>query len=164
MARMVEPDGAVAACARPFRPPAYEPSRVPDPITCAGAVITINDRHDGSPRPHLAMSNGASWDRYVRADEVESLVRKLVTELLKTPPNIDLTPLVRDEVRAIVPSLVERASRPAIQPPPPTVTDLNPAIAEAIMQLNEAHREMAERLAAIEGTEVVVGVDLKGAA
>lgn len=162
MARMVEPDGAVAACARPFRPPAYEPSRVPDPITCAGAVITINDRHDGSPRPHLAMSNGASWDRYVRADEVESLVRKLVTELLKTPPNIDLTPLVRDEVRAIVPSLVERASRPAIQPP--TVTDLNPAIAEAIMQLNEAHAELASRVQAIEGTEVVVGVDLKGAA
>lgn len=44
------------------------------------------------------------------------------------------------------------------------MADLNPAIAEAIMQLNEAHREMAERLAAIEGTEVVVGVDLKGAA
>lgn len=164
MARMVEPDGAVAACARPFRPPAYEPSRVPDPITCAGAVITINDRHDGNPRPHLAMSNGASWDRYVRADEVESLVRKLVTELLKTPPNIDLTPLVRDEVRAIVPSLVERASRPVIQQQPPTMIDPNPALAEAIMQLNEAHREMAERLSAIEGTEVIVGVDIKGAA
>ncbi len=163
MARMVEPDGAVAACARPFRPPSYEPNRVPDPITCAGAVITINDRHDGNPRPHLAMSNGASWDRYVRADEVESLVRKLVTELLKTPPNVDLTPLVRDEVRAIMPALVERASRPQIQPPP-TMTDLNPAIAEAIMQLNEAHREMAERLSAIEGTEVIVGVDIKGAA
>lgn len=163
MARMVEPEGAVAACARPFRPPSYEPNRVPDPITCASAVIVINDRHDGSPRPHLAMSNGASWDRYVRADEVESLVRKLVTELLKTPPNIDLTPLVRDEVRAIVPALVERASRPAIQPPP-TVTDLNPAIAEAIMQLNEAHAELAGRVRAIERTEVVVGVDLKGAA
>lgn len=163
MARMVEPDGAVAACARPFRPPAYEPSRVPDPITCAGAVITINDRHDGNPRPHLAMSNGASWDRYVRADEVESLVRKLVTELLKTPPNIDLAPLVRDEVRAIVPSLVDRASRPVIQQQPPMI-DPNPALAEAIMQLNEAHREMAERLSAIEGTEVIVGVDIKGAA
>jgi len=164
MARMVEPDGAVAACARPFRPPSYEPNRVPDPITCAGAVVVINDRHDGNPRPHLAMSNGASWDRYVRADEVESLVRKLVTELLKTPPNIDLAPLVRDEVRAIVPSLVERASRPVIQQQPPTMIDPNPALAEAIMQLNEAHREMAERLSAIEGTEVIVGVDIKGAA
>ena len=164
MARMVEPDGAVAACARPFRPPAYEPSRVPDPIACAGAVITINDRHDGNPRPHLAMSNGASWDRYVRADEVESLVRKLVTELLKTPPNIDLTPLVRDEVRAIVPALVERASRPPIQPPPPTMADQDPAIATAILELNEAHRQLSDRLSAIEATEVVVGVDVKGAA
>lgn len=161
MARMVEPDGAVAACARPFRPPSYEPSRVPDPIACAGAVITINDRHDGSPRPHLAMSNGASWDRYVRADEVESLVRKLVTELLKTPPNIDLTPLVRDEVRAIVPALVERASRPAIPAPMP---DQDPAIATAILELNDAHRQLSERLSAIEATEVVVGVDVKGAA
>lgn len=163
MARMVEPEGAVAVCARPFRPPAYEPNRVPDPITCASAVIVINDRHDGNPRPHLAMSNGASWDRYVRADEVESLVRKLVAELLKTPPNIDLTPLVRDEVRAIVPSLVERASRPAISQPP-TVIDTNPAIAEAIMQLNEAHAELASRVQAIEQAEVIVGVDVKGAA
>lgn len=42
--------------------------------------------------------------------------------------------------------------------------DPNPALAEAIMQLNEAHREMAERLSAIECTEVIVGVDIKGAA
>lgn len=154
MARMVEPDGAVAACARPFRPPSYAPNRVPDAMMCAGAVITINDSQDGQPRPSLAVSNGASWDRYVRCDEVESLVRKLVTELLKTPPNIDLTPLVRDEVRAIVPALVERVAKPSL--PAPTMPQNTPAVAQGLLELAEAVGALQERVDFLETHSLAV--------
>lgn len=152
MARMVEPDGAVAACARPFRPPAYEPSRVPDPITCAGAVITINDRHDGNPRPHLAMSNGASWDRYVRADEVESLVSSLVSSLMRSynPSTVDVTQLVQQAVRDTLPTLVQRAMAALPAPQPAAAPMALPSDDERIKVMAQAMLEMSEQIARLQ--------------
>ncbi|TXH52672.1 MAG: hypothetical protein E6Q97_15210 [Desulfurellales bacterium] len=92
MAKLVEDGGCVAIITKPARLPVFDQNRVPDAVTCSGAAIIINDSRDGNPRPHLAVSNGASWDQYVRADEVESIVTALVSAQLKSliPATVDV--------------------------------------------------------------------------
>lgn len=138
MARIIEDGGSVATVLKPLRIPVYEPGRLPDPVTCTGSIILINDRRDGNPRPQLAISNGASWDRYVRADEVESLVARLVADHLRSfnPATVDATPLINQAVRDTLPGLVQRAL--------PVLTQQQPAmqqpaeIAQALIEINDA--------------------------
>ncbi len=138
MPRVIEDGGSTANLSKPARLPHYDPRRVPDAVTCAGAAIIINDSKDGNPRPQLAISNGASWDRYVRADEVESLVARLVADHLRSfnPATVDATPLINQAVRDTLPGLVQRAL--------PVLTQQQPAmqqpaeIAQALIEINAA--------------------------
>lgn len=64
--------GAFIEATKPIVPPLYEPDRLPDPAQCNGAIIRINDRKSGDPRPRLAQSNGGSWDRLAfEGDQVQ---------------------------------------------------------------------------------------------
>ena len=125
MARVIEDGGSVATISKPLRPPSYEPNRVPDPITCAGAVIVINDRHNGELLPRLAVSSGAAWVRLAYASEV---TQNAVT--------VDVSPLVRAAVRDMLPALVPRANPIAIAPPENNMEDVKNC-ARALLELAE---------------------------
>ena len=72
---------------RPLKLPVFEPGGLPDPAQCVGCLILINDRGDGVPYPYLALSNGASWDRYSRLADVP---RGTIAE----QPSVNVQPLV----------------------------------------------------------------------
>lgn len=139
MARVVEDGGATSNVMKPLKLPVYEPGRVPDPVTCAGAAIIINSRTDGNPRPALAISNGASWDIYARVDQVQQS-----TQIVQSPTTVDVTPIVVQAVRDILPALVPRAPTPLIpQAAPPAMEDLK-TLAKAYLELAEKVRELEQ--------------------
>ena len=152
MARVVEDGGATTNVLKPLKLPVYEPGRVPDPVTCATAAIIINSRTDNNPRPVLCVSNGASWDRYVRADEVESLVSSLVSSLMRSynPSSVDVTPLVQQAVRDTLPTLVQRAMA-ALPAPQLTAAPMAlPSDDERIKVMAQAMLEMSEQIARLQ--------------
>ena len=123
MARVIEDGGAVATLSKPIRPPSYEPSRLPDPVSCAGSVIIINDRHNNELLPRLAVSSGAAWVRLAYAQEV---AQNAVT--------VDVSPLVRAAVRDMLPSLVPRAPQPALAAPMPHDDETVRTLAQAMLE------------------------------
>lgn len=114
MARVVEDGGATTNVLKPLKLPVYEPGRLPDPVTCAGALIMINSRTDGNPRPALAISNGASWDIYARVDQVQQ-----TTQIVQSPTTVEVTPLIQQAVRDMLPALVPRPQPQALPAPMP---------------------------------------------
>lgn len=143
MPRVIEDGGSVATILKPLRLPVYEPGRLPDPVTCAGAIIIINDRRDGNPRPSLAVSNGASWDVYARVDQAQQ-----VTQIVQSPTTVDVTPLVVTAVRDMLPELVSRATQQAL--PAPMATSDPAPFAQAILDMAEHMHAMQSRLDYIE--------------
>ena len=100
MAKPFDDLGHALSVAKPLRLHIREPHKLPDPTQCAGCIILINDRHDGNPRPVLAISNGASWDRYrLVADEPSRAVA------LPPAPH-DLMPMVHEAVRQALPGMM----------------------------------------------------------
>lgn len=147
MARVIEDGGATSNVLKPLKLPVYEPNRLPDPVSCAGAIIIINDRRDGNPRPSLAVSNGASWDVYARVDQAQQ-----VTQIVQSPTTVDVTPLVVTAVRDMLPALVSRATQQAL-PAPMATTDPAP-FAQAILDMAEHMHAMQSRIDYIEQTAV----------
>lgn len=143
MPRVIEDGGSVATILKPLKLPVYEPNRLPDPVTCAGAIIIINDRRDGNPRPSLAVSNGASWDVYARVDQAQQ-----VTQIVQSPTTVDVTPLVVTAVRDMLPALVTRATQQAL-PAPMTSSDPAP-FAQALLDMAEHVQSMQARIDYIE--------------
>lgn len=143
MARIIEDGGSVATVLKPLRIPVYEPGRLPDPVTCTGSIILINDRRDGNPRPSLAVSNGASWDVYARVDQAQQ-----VTQIVQSPTTVDVTPLVVTAVRDMLPALVSRATQQAL--PAPMATSDPAPFAQAILDMAEHMHAMQSRIDYIE--------------
>ncbi len=145
MARIIEDGGSVATVLKPLRIPVYEPGRLPDPVTCTGSIILINDRRDGNPRPSLAVSNGASWDIYARVDQAQQ-----VTQIVQSPTTVEVTPLVVAAVRDMLPALVTRATQQAL--PAPMDNQNTGALAQALLELAEQMQAMQGRIVEIEQT------------
>jgi len=145
MARIIEDGGSVATVLKPLRIPVYEPARLPDPVTCTGSIILINDRRDGNPRPSLAVSNGASWDIYARVDQAQQ-----VTQIVQSPTTVEVTPLVVAAVRDMLPALVTRATQQAL--PAPMDNQNTGALAQALLELAEQMQAMQSRIVEIEQT------------
>lgn len=145
MARIIEDGGSVATVLKPLRIPVYEPGRLPDPVTCTGSIILINDRRDGNPRPSLAVSNGASWDVYARVDQAQQ-----VTQIVQSPTTVEVTPLVVAAVRDMLPALVTRATQQAL--PAPMDNQNTGALAQALLELAEQMQAMQGRIVEIEQT------------
>jgi len=145
MARIIEDGGSVATILKPLKIPVYEPGRLPDPVTCTGSIILINDRRDGNPRPSLAVSNGASWDIYARVDQAQQ-----VTQIVQSPTTVDVTPLVVAAVRDMLPALVTRATQQAL--PAPMDNQNTGALAQALLELAEQMQAMQGRIVEIEQT------------
>jgi len=145
MPRVIEDGGSVATILKPLKIPVYEPGRLPDPVTCTGSIILINDRRDGNPRPSLAVSNGASWDIYSRVDQAQQ-----VTQIVQSPTTVEVTPLVVAAVRDMLPALVTRATQQAL--PAPMDNQNTGALAQALLELAEQMQAMQGRIVEIEQT------------
>lgn len=138
--RVIEDGGATANVIKPLKVPVFEPGRVPDPVTCAGALIVINDRSDGNPRPRLALSNGSSWDVLARVEEIP----------LGSGPQADLAPMVTQAVLQRLPALV-RAHVPAL-PAPVTIEQKpsDPVIAQALIEMADTIQRQAHVIAELQ--------------
>lgn len=145
MARVVEDGGATSNVLKPLKLPVYEPGRVPDPVTCAGAAIIINSRTDGNPRPALAISNGASWDIYARVDQVQQ-----TTQIVQSPTTVEVTPLIQQAVRDTLPTLVQRAMAALPAPQPAAAPMALPSDDERIKVMAQAMLEMSEQIARLQ--------------
>ena len=162
MARAIEPNGPVAEATLPVRPKTFHPLKVPDPVTCAGAFINLNDPTDPTSRPVLAQSDGSTWVKFVRESEVHEIVLRLVNERLKTySPGapLDVSPMIQDAVRAMLPALVPRANPIAIAPPENNMDDVR-ACARALLELSDElsrqQAEIAELRGIIDGARIPV--------
>jgi hypothetical protein len=132
---------------------AYEPHRVPDPITNAGALIVINDRSDGVPRGRVALSNGSTWD----------LIAFEIDVPRETQPAQNVAPMVHQIVRDMLPALIPPQQLVSLPPPMPQAVPQLPAsddlravseallaMAEHINQLQHRVHEQDERIAYLE--------------
>ena len=95
--------GHAVRVTKPFRFKRYEAGKLPDPGQCVDCLIIINDRLNGDPRARLAVSNGASWDHLAWLDD-RPVVQS--TAVAVRPAEVDLTPLVRQAVESVLPSMV----------------------------------------------------------
>jgi len=147
MARAIEPNGPVAEATLPVRPKTFHPLKVPDPITCTGAFINLNDPTDPTSRPVLAQSDGSTWVKFVRETEVQELVLRVVNERLKTySPGapLDVSPMIRDAVRDMLPALVPRANPVAIAPPENNMDDIKKCARGLLELADEMSRQRDE--------------------
>lgn len=111
MARVVEDGGCVAVISKPAQVPIYEPHRLPDPVTCAGSIIGINERGN-KELPRLAYACGGSWHRLAYIGESTVITQQ-------NPVTVDVTPLVQQAVRDMLPALVPRPQPQALSAPMP---------------------------------------------
>jgi len=139
MARVIEDGGATADVSKPIKPPNFEPNRLPDPVTCNGAVITINDRGNDE-RPRLAIAIGGSWVRLAYFGEHATAP----VQITSSPVNIDVTPMIRDAVRDMLPALVPRANPVAIAPPENNMDDVKNCARALIELADEMSRQRDE--------------------
>lgn len=141
MAKPVEDHGHAVAVSKPLRLHIREPGKLPDPTQCAGCMILINDRHDGNPRPVLAISNGASWDRYrLVADEPARAVAF-------PPAPHDLMPMVHEAVLQALPTMMPAPEVRMIPSQPQAPVDVAP-LAHGILELSQHVERLDEELAA----------------
>lgn len=159
--------GGVAVVSSPRRLRRYEARHLPDPGECVDCLIVINDRGDGVPRARLALSNGASWDLLRVGDDTTPASMPAVQ-------TVDVTPLVREAVREMLPALVPQQTSLALIPPPaaPAVqsSDDVRTLAAHMLQIVETINDLSRRLADAEERiefleqSALARVDVKGAA
>lgn len=89
----IEDAGAVAKVTKPLLPRVYESHKLPCAIQCAGAIITVNNRHDSGSLCAM-QSDGSRWRRLKFADEDGAVAQQ------------DITSLVRSAVEGMLPALV----------------------------------------------------------
>lgn len=147
MARVIEPNGPVGEATLPIRLKAYDPSKLPDPITCNGALIVINDRGNDE-RPRIAIALGGTWVRLAYAGEHATAP----VQITSSPVNIDVTPMIRDAVRDMLPALVPRAIQPLLPALAPMAID-----DDRLRTMAQAMLEFDERLKALQATSVKHG-------
>ena len=93
MAKPIEDRGHLAEATKPLKPRVYQSDRRPDPVQCAGCLITVCDATDAHSL-HLEQSDGSRWRRLQFADEA--------TQALTPVPTVDVSALAREAVaRAI---------------------------------------------------------------
>lgn len=138
MARVIEDGGSVAVISKPLLLPIYEPHKVPDPITCAGAIIGINER-GSTALPRIAMACGGSWRPYAYAAEASAPV-----QIAQSPVTVDVTPLIQQAVRDMLPALVPRANPVAIAPPENNMDDVKNCARALIELAGEMSRQRDE--------------------
>lgn len=164
--------GHAVRVTKPFRFKRYDAGKVPDPGQCVDCAIIINDRLNGDPRSRLALSNGASWDHVAWLDDRPTAPNQSVAV---RPTEIDLTPLVREAVKAelagMPPAVKVIESRASV--PDDTVKQLEDAnrvaanaLIEVVEHINSLLRDRAEMMARIEYLEnhAIAKVGIKGAA
>jgi len=137
MARVVEDGGCVAVISKPAQVPIYEPQRLPDPITCAGSIIGINERGNNE-LPRLAYACGGSWHRLAYLGESTVITQQ-------NPVTVDVTPLVQQAVRDMLPALVPRPQPQALPAPMALPSD-----DERIKVMAQAMLEMSEQIARLQ--------------
>lgn len=166
MAKPIEDEGHRARATKPLALKRYEEGKLPDPGQCVDCAIIVNDRSDGVPRARLAISNGASWDFYVREDEVGAS-----TAVAVRPVERDLTPMIRAAVETALPALVSAPAVKVIQGPqsaPEGIKELAAAMLDISGHVNVLANENADlraeievlksQVRAIEQVEVVTGI------
>lgn len=131
MPKAIEHEGHRVAVPLPLALRRYEANKLPDPGQCVDCLIIVNDRSDGQPRARFAVSNGASWDFYVREDQAVSS-----QAVALRPAEIDLTPMVRAAVEAALPALVSQPAVKVIQGPQMSPNDLQ-AVAQGMLEMSE---------------------------
>lgn len=157
----VELVGAVAAVTRPLRLRRYEAGHLPDPGACVDSLIAVNDRsRPGSVG--LRFSDGSSW---LACSGV------VVQQQGPAHQTVDVTPLVQQAVREMLPALV-----PAAVPLLPSAGGAGPdaeqvrQLAGHMLQLVDTINDLAARLGDAEARleflerSAVARVELKGLA
>lgn len=166
MARAIEDEGHALAVRRPLRLKRYPPDKLPDPGQCVDALIVINDRSDGLPRPTLAISNGASWDRVALvvdhqepARDTQQALRVIRDRQPIEATAVDLTPYV-DAIREQVLRALPKPEPRAIEAPKYATLD-GATIASALLEMSEhinrlslENAELRARVEAIENTRI----------
>lgn len=165
----VEDKGAVNESRKPIRLPVMQPGAVLDPVTCSGGLALINDRGDANPRPALALSNGASWDRYLTEPEVRELISRTAAQTV-IQPQADVSRVVAQEVARVLPAMMPPERPPLViehkaQAAQADTSDAA-AMASAILELSETvnellrkNYELEQRVHALEGVRVVTRID-----
>lgn len=138
MARVIEDGGAVAVISKPLLIPIYEPHKLPDPITCAGSIIGINER-GSTALPRIAMACGGAWRPYAYANEAAAPV-----QIAQSPVTVDVTPLIQQAVRDMLPALVPRANPVAIAPPENNMDDIKKCARGLLELADEMSRQRDE--------------------
>ena len=134
----VELVGAVAAVTRPLRLRRYEAGHLPDPGACVDSLIAVNDRsRPGSVG--LRFSDGSSW---LACSGV------VVQQQGPAHQTVDVTPLVQQAVREMLPALVP-ASVPLLPAPGPGGEQVR-QLAGHMLQLVETVNDLTTRLAEAE--------------
>ena len=139
MAKPIEQAGPVVVASMPLRLRSYHPSRLPDASECAGSIIVVNDSGVSDP-PRLALAEGGRWRLLAYADEIKAPAAQTV----------DVTPLVRDAVRALLPALPAPVPVPALPAPVADDDEFRKAMAQAVLTLTETVNDQQRRIAYLE--------------
>lgn len=146
--KVIEDKGAVAAASKPLRLRRYDAQHLPDPGECVDALIAVNDRSRPGPAS-LRYSDGSTWL------ECTGVVVQQTVTAPPVPQIVDVTPLVRDAVRDMLPALmppapmVQISASPVEAKPAADTNDLR-AIAQAHLAIAELVNELQRRLAEAE--------------
>ena len=154
MPKAIEDDGHRARATKPLALRRYEAGKLPDPGQCVDCAIIVNDRSDGVPRARLAISNGASWDFYVREDEIGTSKAVGVR-----PVERDITPMIQAAVDAALPALVTAPAVKVIQGPqstPNDVKELAAAMLDISGHVNGLANEHADLRAELETLKEII--------
>ena len=156
MARAIDDLGHLGRATKPLGLRVYEPGSLPDPMQCAGSLILINDRADGTPRPRLALSNGASWD----------LVALTTNSFPAIPQTIDLTPIIQRAVAEQLPALAQPAPMRIVSPPASSMQleqlkSDNISLTGLLIELTDRIAILEDRLMFVEAHAATTGIELR---
>lgn len=126
--KAIEDKGHAVHFPAPPRPPVYEEHKLPDPVQCAGCIITINNRADGSSL-RLAQSDGSRWRRLKYADEGDVAVT--------VQPPQDITHHIRAAVREALPAMLPPPETMRVIPAPQPSGDAVKTLAAGQLELSE---------------------------
>lgn len=144
----IEDAGAVAKATKPLVPRPYEANKLPCPIQCAGAIITVNNRHDSGSLCAM-QSDGSRWRRLKYADDGDVAV--------PVQPLQDITHHIRAAVRDALPAMLPPPdSLRVIQAPQPsgdavkTLAAGQLELSEHVIKLMNDYADLAARLEFVE--------------
>lgn len=132
MARPIEDEGHRLVATKPLRlgQRVYDPSKLPDPVQCAGCAILVNARGDPNDL-RVMVSTGSRWRALAFADEVQ--------QGQTVVPQVDLAALAREQVALALRSLPQLAPQPVqlIESQPQQTSENGAALATAILEMSE---------------------------